>query len=229
MMKKYDFTRNLVCFACCVLMSMSVVAEQRYVTDRFEITLRTGPSSQHAIQRVVKSGAMLELLEQDEENGYSRVRTDGGTEGWVLSRYLMSEPAARVQLEYLVKQVTNTEPKNNNIQNQADLIRKAYNAINQRIKDVEREKKQLEQQLGEIKSTAANVLAIDAENNQLHQKFVEAKSELETLQERYNALSNDNEKDWFITGALVLLGGLLLGLIIPKISWGKRSRYGSGF
>jgi len=226
MMKKSSLVRSLILLVCCTLLSMPVVAEQRYVTDRFEITLRSGPSGKHSIQRMVKSGTMLELLEQDAENGYSRVQTTGGTEGWVLSRYLMREPAARVQLENLVKQVTNVEPQNKSIQGQIGLIKTTYGEINQRFADLEQDKKQLEQQLQEIKSTAANVLAIDAENKQLHQKFIETQSQLEALQKQYDVLSDNDQKDWFVTGALVLLGGLLLGLIIPKISWGRRSRYG---
>ncbi|MCB1948581.1 MAG: TIGR04211 family SH3 domain-containing protein [Burkholderiales bacterium] len=211
----------------CIFFSNQIAAEQRYVTDRFEIMLRSGPSGKHAIQRMLKSGTSLELLEQDVENGYSLVRTHGGTEGWVLSRYLMREPAARVQLEQLVKHVTSTEPQqNSSIHSQTNMIKAEYKNINKRVADLEQEKKQLEQQLDDIKSTAANVLAIDAENKQLHQKFVETKSQLETLQAEYSALSSSNEKDWFVTGALVLLGGLLLGMIIPKINWGRRSRYG---
>ncbi len=225
-MRKDSFASILILCVFCVMLSMPVAAEQRYVTDHFEITLRSGPSGKHTIQRMVKSGTMLELLEQDAETGYSRVRTGGGTEGWVLSRYLMREPAARVQLENLVKEVTDTEPKSKNIQSQTDMVKAAYGEINNRLVDLEQDKKLLEQQLQEIKSTAANVLAIDAENKQLHQKFIATQSQLEALQERYNALSKNDEKDWFITGALVLLGGLLLGLIIPKISWGRRSRYG---
>ncbi|SEQ91802.1 SH3 domain protein [Nitrosomonas sp. Nm51] len=225
-MKKSNLVILSIFITVCLFFSAQVAAEQRYVTDRFEIMLRSGPSSKHAIQRMIKSGTALELLEQDAENGYSRVRTHGGTEGWVLSRYLMREPAARVQLEHLVKHVTDDDPQNSSIRNQANLIKAEYEKINKHITQLEQEKKQLELQLDDIKSTAANVLAIDAENQQLHQKFVETKSQLEVLQADYSALSNSNEKDWFITGALVLLGGLLLGMIIPKISWGRRSRYG---
>ncbi|SET33836.1 SH3 domain protein [Nitrosomonas marina] len=216
-----------VFFTGSVIFSVPVAAEQRYVTDRFEITLRSGPSGKHAIQRMVKSGTSLELLEQDMENGYSKVRTHGGAEGWVLSRYLMREPAARIQLEKLVKYISNTESQNGSIRSQANLIKTEYEKINKRVTHLEEEKQQLEEQLHDIKNTAANVLAIDAENKQLHQKFVETKSRLETLQAEYSALSSNNDKDWFITGALVMLGGLLLGMIIPKISWGRRSRYGS--
>ena len=226
-MKKSNLVIFLIFLVCSLLISTQVSAEKRYVTDQFEITLRSGPSGNHAIQRMVKSGSSLEVLEQDKDSGYSKVQTIGGIEGWVLTRYLMREPAARAQLENLVKQVTGNAPQNSSIRSQMGLIKTEYDNANSRINDLEQEKEQLEKQLNEIKSAAANVLAIDAENQQLHQKFAEAKSQLNALQEQYSRLSDSHEKDWFITGALVLLGGLLLGLIIPKISWQRRSRYGS--
>lgn len=76
-------------------------AEKSYASDQVEVLMRTGPSQQHAIVRMLKSGVALEVLERDQNKGYSRVRTTGGTEGWVLSRYLMAEPAARELLEKL--------------------------------------------------------------------------------------------------------------------------------
>lgn len=38
-------------------------------------------SQQHAIVKILKSGAELEVLEHDQNKGYSRVRTAGGAEG----------------------------------------------------------------------------------------------------------------------------------------------------
>jgi uncharacterized protein YgiM (DUF1202 family) len=58
-------------------------AESAWVSDEFEITLRSGPSTSNAIELMLKSGTELEVLERDAETGYSRVRTGGGTEGWV--------------------------------------------------------------------------------------------------------------------------------------------------
>lgn len=225
-MKKKLFAILVILFVSYSIIPVLATAEQRYVTDQFEITLRTGPSGSHVIERMIKSGVMLAVIEQDEESGYTKVRTRGGTEGWVLSRYLMREPAARVQLKSLVRQLTDTEPQNDSVRHQLNLIKTEFDNISNRVALLKSDKEQLEKQLNEIKHTAANVLAIDAENKQLHQKFAETKSQLKKLQEQYSALSNRNEKDWFITGALVLLGGLVLGLIIPKISWQRRSRYG---
>ena len=50
------------------------------VSDQFEIMLRSGPSTSNAIQLQLDSGTRLEVLERDRETGYSRVRTQGGTE-----------------------------------------------------------------------------------------------------------------------------------------------------
>jgi SH3 domain protein len=214
--------------AVCALVPAQAYADQRYVTDQFEVMLRTGPSGNHAIIRMLKSGAALTVLDPEVDNGYVRVQTNAGTEGWVLIRYLIREPVARVQLENLVRQITQTEPKDASIRGQLNTVKAEYDNANKRITQLEAEKKELENQLDAIKHRAANVLAIDDENKQLQQQLAEARAQLKTLQEQYSELSNDNEKDWFITGALVLGGGLLLGLIIPKISWRRqRSPYGS--
>ncbi len=214
--------------AVCAVLPSLVCADQRYVTDQFEVMLRTGPSGNHAILRMLNSGTALTVLDPAVDNGYVRAKTNAGTEGWVLVRYLIREPVARVQLENLVKQVIQTEPKDTNIRGQVNAVKAEYDNANKRIAHLEAEKKELKNQLDVIKSKAANVLAIDTENKQLQQKLTEARAQLKTLQEKYSELSNTNEKDWFITGALVLAGGLLLGLIIPKISWRRqRSPYGS--
>ena len=64
-------------------------AQSAWVTDQFEITLRSGPSTSNAIQLMVGSGMRLDVLERDADSGYTRVRTPGGTEGWVLTLSLI--------------------------------------------------------------------------------------------------------------------------------------------
>ena len=94
-----------------VLSATTVSAEPAWVSDQFEITLRSGPSTSNAIQLMVDSGTRLEVLERDAESGYSRVQTQGGTEGWVLTRYLMNEPSAREQLQTLTGQLTSANTR----------------------------------------------------------------------------------------------------------------------
>ena len=78
---------------------MLAQAQTRYVTDRTIVELRRGPSTEYLILRNLEAGERVEVLEQNEEQGYSRVRVaDQGTEGWILTRFLTAEPIARERL-----------------------------------------------------------------------------------------------------------------------------------
>ncbi|MCP5092182.1 MAG: TIGR04211 family SH3 domain-containing protein, partial [Gammaproteobacteria bacterium] len=111
-------TRLRMALVCGLLASSAAIAAPAWVTDQFEITLRSGPSTSNAIQLMIDSGLRLEVLERDADSGYTRVRTPGGTEGWVLSRYLMSEPSAREQLAKLSSQLTNANSRGSSLDSQ---------------------------------------------------------------------------------------------------------------
>lgn len=200
-------------------------AESAWVSDQFEITLRSGPSTSNAIELMLKSGAELEVLERDAESGYSRVRTNGGTEGWVLSRYLMREPAAREQLARLTSQLTNEASRGTSLNAQLGAIRGEYDTATKRIETLEREKSQLEEELAEIKRTSANVLAINNQNKQLREQLSAEEIRVATLEQENRELSSQTTRYWFMTGALVLVVGMVLGLWLPRIRWQRRSRY----
>ena len=202
-----------------------VHAESAWVTDQFEITLRSGPSTNNQILLMVDSGTQLEVLERDSESGYSQVRTQGGTEGWVLSRYLMNERSAREQLESLTGQLTNAASRGTSLESQLQAIRGEYDTANNRIETLEREKSVVEQELAEIKRTAANVLAIDEQNKTLTEQLTAAQIRADTLEQENRALSGQTTRYWFMAGALVLFAGMLLGIWLPKIRWQRRSRY----
>lgn len=216
-------TRILVIAA--LLLPVPVFAEPVWVTDQFEITLRSGPSTSNAIQLMVSSGTRLEVLERDAESGYTRVRTQGGTEGWVLTRYLMSEASAREQLERLTSQLTNANSRGSSLNTQLTAIRSEYDAANRKIEALERDKAAAEEELAEIKRTAANVLSINEQNKSLMDQLTAAQIRADTLEQENRALASQTKRYWFMAGALVLLVGILLGIWLPRVRWQRRSRY----
>lgn len=200
-------------------------AAPAWVTDQFEITLRSGPSTSNAIQLMIDSGLRLEVLERDADTGYSRVRTPGGTEGWVLSRYLMSEPSAREQLATLTSQLTSANSRGSTLDSQMKAIKSEYDTANKRIETLEREKAAVEKELAEIRRTAANVLAIDKQNKTLMDQLAAAQIRGDTLEQENRQLSGQANRYWFMAGALVLLIGVILGIWLPRVRWQRRSRY----
>ena len=224
----YRTNSHIPLFACGLLIAAgSVSAQTAWVSDQFEITLRTGPSTSNAIQRMIPSGAALEVLERDDESGYARVRTQGGTEGWVLSRYLMNEPGAREQLEALSGQLTGANAEAESLGTQLTGIRAEYDGLTNRVSELERDKEALETELEQIKRTSANVLAIDNQNKDLRQQLTNAEIHISTLEQENDDLSRESTRNWFITGALVVVGGVLIGLILPRMRFQRRSRYDS--
>jgi len=217
--------KNLVLVVAGLGISLSAAAQDAWVSDQFEVMLRSGPSTSNAIERMLPSGTALEVLETDAETGYSRVRTVAGTEGWVLTRYLMNEPSAREQLERLSSRLTNANATGSSLSAQLNAVRGEYDAATSRIAALERDKLALQQELEEIKRTAANVLAIDGQNKDLREQLATTEIELRTLEQRNRELTGQTTRYWFATGAGVLLLGMILGLWLPRIKWQRRSRY----
>lgn len=208
-----------------MLLAGTAFGESAWVSDQFEITLRSGPSTGNAIQLMVPSGTRLEVLERDAETGYSRVRTPGGTEGYVLTRYLMREPSAREQLTALSSQLTDATSRGSSLNSQLGAIRGEYEAAEKRIKDLERENSTLSTELAEIRRTAANVLAINEQNKELRDQLNDADIRVDTLEHENRELVRQSKRYWFMSGALVLVVGIVLGLWLPRIRWQRRSRY----
>lgn len=211
-------------FALLVLPSL-LKAQSAWVSDEFEITLRTGPSTGNAIQLMLSSGTRLMVLERNAENGYTRVRTGGGTEGWVLSRYLMSEPSAREQLEQLSSQLVSATEEGSSLNEQLDGIRAEYATAKQRIETLSRDKARLESELAAIRRTAADVLAIDRQNTELREQLAATGIRMGSLEQENRELSGESTRFWFLTGAAVLVVGMLLGIWLPRVRWQRRSRY----
>jgi len=203
-----------------------VAAESMWVSDQFEVMLRTGPSTNNAIERVLRSGTALEVVERDDDAGYALVRTTAGTEGWVLTRYLMDEPSAREQLEALTSRLTSAAAQGSSLTSQLDAVQGEYDSATRRIATLESEKSRLEEELAEIKSTAANVIAINNQNKELRDQLANAEIQAATLEQQNRELTSQTTRYWFMTGAMVLVVGIILGLWLPRISWQRRrSRY----
>ena len=77
--------KNLIVLASLFLIMIgNAQAESRYVSDKLEITLRSGKGNSYSITRMLSSGTQVEVLEVDKSKGYSKIRTKSGKEGWRL-------------------------------------------------------------------------------------------------------------------------------------------------
>ena len=110
---------------------------------------------------------------------------------------------------------------------QLEAIRGEQQDATNSIRALEQEKAALQTELDEIKRKAANVLAVDNQNQILQQQVTAYEIQIGALEKENEDLSSKKMHNWFIVGALVLFGGVLLGLILPRMRWQRRSRYDS--
>ncbi|MFQ5642705.1 MAG: TIGR04211 family SH3 domain-containing protein [Thiogranum sp.] len=203
----------------------TAAAETRYVSDRLEIQMRTGKGTKFRILRMLPSGTKLEVLETDQENGYTRVRAPGGVEGWVLSRLLMKGQAARDKLADAEKRLARLELENRKLSSSFDNLKKEKGGSDQERQKLSKENRRLSQELENIRRTASSSLAIDAENRELKSRIAAYERQVQSLQQENSGLKDRTARDWFMVGAGVVILGMVIGLIIPRIRWRKKSSW----
>jgi SH3 domain protein len=212
----------LLCSTC--LVTGIARAETNYISDQLEVTLRSGKSTSHSILRMLRSGTPVEVLEQDKESGYSLIRAQG-KEGWVLTRYLMKGPVPRDQLAEAEKKLAELELENRKLMTSMQGLKNEKGEIEKASSSMDADYRRVSQELAEIKRTASSALAIDSENKDLKSRLVALERNLQTLQQENESLKDRTARDWFMLGAGVLLIGILVGLIIPRIRWRKKSSW----
>ena len=203
----------------------NALAESRYVSDKLEITMRSGKGNSYSITRMLGSGTQVEVLEVDKSAGYTKVRTKSGKEGWVLSRYLMRSQAARDRLAAAEKKLAELELEKRKLETAMASLSEEKNALNSTLASLEGDSRKVSQELTEIKRTASSALAIDSENKDLKSRVVSLERELQTVQQENEGLKDRTARDWFMVGAAVVLLGIIVGLIIPRIRWRKKSSW----
>jgi SH3 domain protein len=208
-----------------VILTGNALAETRYVSDRLEITMRSGKSTSHGILRMLRSGTPVDVLETDKASGYSRIKTRSGKEGWVLTRFLMSGPAARDRLAEAKKRLAELELENRKMHTTMAGLQEEMSSVEKERQNLDSEHRDVSQQLAEIKRTASSALAIDSENKELKSRMVALERSLQTVQQENENLKDRTARDWFMVGAGVVLLGIIVGLIIPRIRWRKKSSW----
>jgi SH3 domain protein len=199
-------------------------AQIRYVTDRTIVELRRGPSIEYLIVRNLEAGERVEVLEQNEDQGYSRVRVaDQGTEGWILTRFLTAEPIARERLAVAERNLTAARARVTGLEAENRDLTSALATTRAELEQARTAQGSASRELADIRTAAANVVQIRDHNSQLEQRIAARDREVEQLTVDNTRLAGRANQNWFIVGAAVLLSGIVLGLVAPSLRRKRRS------
>ncbi|HET57430.1 MAG TPA: TIGR04211 family SH3 domain-containing protein [Deltaproteobacteria bacterium] len=199
-------------FLCALPVSANV-----YVSDKLEVPLRNGPGTTYRIVDMLRSGQVVEVL--SEKAGWSHVRlAEGarGREGWILSRYLMNR-------EPWDKQVKALEEENARLRETASPLAQELRDLKTARDTLATELKEKTEKLDELERNYEVLQKESSTFLDLREKFERTRAELanteHALAERTREcelLRSSHSYKWFLSGALVLFTGLLVGLIMGR-------------
>ena len=209
------------------MVAQSSWAATVYVSDSFEITLRTGPSTENKIIAMPSSGQPLEAL--DAQGDWTQVRMhkpDGDTvEGWVLTRYLSARIPWEVQAETLNAENASLKEKLAYAEMQLKEATVREQGLARKLKENTESLEAVRAEYDSLRNRAADYLKLEAAYEANLSKLETAEADVHRLAEEVKQLRSSKRNRWFLTGALVLFSGLIIGLVLGRQRRRRSSYY----
>jgi len=213
---------RIVTLLLSLLVSSNIVAQDMYVTDKFEIYMRSGESSKHRIVKTLRSGDKVTLINKDRKSGYSEIRISSGKTGYVLTRQLLAEQIARKRIPALEAHIADLETAPGELSQRLTALTTAHTQLGEEHQTLLMEKRDIELELAELSRISADALQIDKERKELRKQVASMIHQVEDQKQQIREMKNSSIQRWFLIGAGVLAGGILLGLILPNLRVRRR-------
>lgn len=218
-MKRYRSL--LITIALLLAVSFTVQAETRYISDRLVVSVRSNMGADYQVLEHLATDAPVEILE--EVNGFVKVRTEAGNEGYIRSQYVSKALPKPIQIEQLQQQKAELEKRlqqqQQQLQDTAGASTSNQTELNKLSKELEQTSQQLvkvKQDYAQLQKDAANVINLATERDTLLEENSEINKELLILKEENRSFHRSNMIQWFLAGGGVFFGGWLVGKLSRK-------------
>lgn len=204
-----------------VAWSGAAAQQTRYVSEELEVGVRGGPSTQNRIVSAVRAGQRLTVME-DSGDGWSRVRLPSGNEAWILTRYLQDEPHSRERLAAVEAELAEIRSGADDQEGRIAELLDRRNALTAERDELQSRIASMESELEELRDIASRPQEIQRENRRLEQDLIEARDSADEYRRQVEVMEADSQRRWFMTGALVTVGSVILGIILTRIPTRRR-------
>lgn len=204
------------------LSSGALNAETIYVTDAWKFEMRESPCFQCKIAIYgLSSGTRLETTGEIEDT-WIQVRTEGGTLGWMPENYLSPTPAARDSLEAAQE---NAKVSNAKARLASTQLQQVTQELEQAGIEIELNEVSSDDGLASIQAPRiiGNLATLGRQNKELLERSQLLQNELDLRVAEIDRLRDSEMKTFFVYGALAVLAGALLAVILPRIKPRKSS------
>lgn len=201
--------------------------EIRYVSDKQYVALRSGPGNENPVtERGLPSGTRLTVSRTSEDGSWVQVSTASGASGWIGTQYLMSEEPARERLDALLEKSRAAGGLTEAVQGELATLQAEREQLLAQLAEREALQGTLEDELTQLKQVSGNALQLDEDNQRLVVDSEQLRSKLDMLEAENQRLRDKVESEDFLNGALAVLLGVIITLVVPRL-WPKRRKSSS--
>ncbi|MGM0444682.1 MAG: TIGR04211 family SH3 domain-containing protein [Fibrobacterota bacterium] len=208
-------------FMTLVIAAFSLSAAS-YVTDSITVTLRKTPSNSAKIIEMPASAQKLTILKGGD--GWSRVRTEKGNEGWMLNRYIIYRSPWKAQAQWLkTKNETLTE-KSSVLRDSIDSLQTVLKSVHDSLGQTQEVLTEVSEDFSELKEGSAQYLELKTSFDSLQDVHTKTDTLTSRLKRENAKLKSDATWIWAIIGGVLVVAGWLIAHI-PARKNTRRGRW----
>jgi SH3 domain protein len=217
--------KSSLCFLVLFMLCLPCLAwaETRYITENQDVLIRGGKGNEFKILAIKKAHAPVELLR--DEGDYSYIRTEGGIEGWVLSRYLTRDLPGPLIIDKLNAELEKLRQANTNVSREFQQLQEQNKSLETSSAALEQKTQTLERQYQDLKSASANVLQLKQAHDRLKEENTQYARSAAELAKKNEQLQSNRALLWYIAGAATLLIGVAIGMIMQSLKHKKKKSF----
>ena len=217
----------LSAFFILILTFGSAQAETVYVADDQNLSLRDSANINGKVLKSLPTGTPLTLIDKQTKGEFIHVRLIDGTEGYLKSRYTKKQPPALDPKDTASKTIAQLQSDNAALRTELNALKESLTPGSSLEKSLATERDQLARELNELKKTAASSFQLKNERDELQERVVNVERDLQQFKLENQVLKDAASQDWFLYGGILSLAGVLLGFILPKLGWHRKSSWDS--
>jgi len=217
--------KNNLCFLVLLIVCFLWLAsaETMYITENQDVLIRGGKGNEFKILAIKKAHAPVELLR--DEGDYSYIRTEGGIEGWVLSRYLTRDLPKPMIIDKLNAELEKLKQANTALSQEFQQLQEQNKTLESSSVALEQKATALERAYTDLKSASSDVLQLKQAHDTLVQENEQYARSAAELTKKNEQLQSNNALMWFIAGAATLLIGVAIGMFMQSLKHKKKKSF----
>ncbi len=203
----------------CLLLTLwmgvaAVSAENRFVSERCEIAVRTGPALDRKIIALVPSGTSVEIINAGDE--WCEIRLPNGKEGWSLTRELSTELPSEIKLARMEKRLEEALSQSKTAQEKMGEVASESKNVNAELAQTKTTLEKTEAAYEALKKESAEFLKFKANYDKNLKELKEAKERADKFESELNRLDSSQLTEGFLYGGGLVIFGFLAGYILKR-------------